>query len=45
MDLIADLMWIAGTALSLGFMAYGAYLVLVAPHLPIEVRPRLRFAS
>jgi hypothetical protein len=44
MNLIADLMWIAGAALSLGFIVYGGCLLLFVPRLP-DAAPRLRLAS
>ena len=44
MNLIADLMWIAGAALSIGFIAYGGFLLVFAPRLP-EPALRLRPAS
>ena len=48
MNLVIDLMWIAGAALSLGFIAYGASLLLFLPK-SISTRataaPRLHLAS
>ena len=44
MNLIADLMWIAGAAVSLGFVVYGGFLLLFVPRLADEA-PRLRLAS
>ena len=48
MNLLTDLMWIAGAALSLGFLAYGAFLLFfVAKSKPerATATPRLRLAS
>lgn len=48
MTLIADLTWIAGAALSLGFIVYGGFLLGFllgfVPRLPVPA-PRLRHAS
>ena len=44
MNLLIDLMWMAGAALSLGFIAYGGFLLLFVPRLAVET-PRLRLAS
>ena len=44
MNLIADLMWIAGAALSLGFIVYGGFLLLFVPRMADEA-PHLRLAS
>ena len=41
MNLIADLMWIAGAAVSLGFIVYGGFLLSFAPRLP-ESAPAAR---
>jgi len=32
MGFMTDLFWIAGAALSLGFVSYGAFLLLFLPH-------------
>ena len=48
MNLMTDLFWIAGAALSLGFLAYGAFLLFFVPK-SLETRattsPRLHLAS
>ena len=48
MNFLTDLLWIAGAALSLGFLAYGAFLLLFAPQ-PKQTRAtraaRLHLAS
>ena len=48
MNLMTDLFWIAGAALSLGFLVYGAFLLMFAPK-STETRataaPRLHLAS
>ena len=48
MNLISDLLWIAGAALSLGFLAYGACLLAFVQQFkstPATAAPRLHFAS
>jgi hypothetical protein len=48
MNLLIDLLWIAGAALSLGFVAYGAFLLLfVSRSKPVDATAtrRLRLAS
>jgi hypothetical protein len=48
MTLMTDLLWIAGAALSLGFLAYGAFLLFFVPKSDttrVTAAPRLRPAS
>jgi len=46
MNLVTDLFWMAGAALSIGFLAYGAFLLLFVPRsVPLPVALRLRLAS
>ena len=48
MNLVTDLFWLAGAALSFGFLAYGAFLLFFVPRLnptPAHFAPRLRLAS
>ena len=48
MNFLVDLLWIAAASLSLGFVAYGAFLLFFLPR-PDPIRataaPRLRLAS
>lgn len=48
MNLITDLLWITGAALSLGFLAYGAFLLAFVREpksTPAMAAPRLHLAS
>jgi len=48
MGFLTDLFWIAGAALSLGFVAYGACLLFFVPQSNPDrasAEPRLRLAS
>jgi len=47
MNLATDLFWMAGAAVSLGFLAYGAFLLMFAPKTKTRATaaPRLYLAS
>lgn len=48
MNLMTDLLWITGAALSLGFIAYGAFLIAFVQQpksTPALEAPRLHLAS
>ncbi|HTM61626.1 MAG TPA: hypothetical protein VL199_14825 [Burkholderiales bacterium] len=48
MNLMTDLLWMVGAALSLGFLAYGAFLLAFVQQFhstPATAAPRLHLAS